>query len=134
MEIKNNITGSNIEVIKRIQVSFQPQEKAINDQKTKNAPNPGEADKIKNTPAQNQANNSQIKDENKLNLKTKLELKTEQFSNRGIRFEIEDKLDIVLIKIIDKETEEVIRQIPPEEIIELLKNLNERGLLVDKEV
>jgi len=35
----------------------------------------------------------------------------------SIRFEKNDKLDEFIVKIVDRETDEVIRQIPPEEIL-----------------
>jgi flagellar protein FlaG len=54
--------------------------------------------------------------------------------NRKIRFEVEKDLDIMIVKVIDSETEEVIRQIPSEELVELSKNARDlKGLLINKE-
>ncbi len=54
--------------------------------------------------------------------------------NRKIRLEVEEDLNIMIVKVIDSETEEVIRQIPPEELIELSKNAKDlKGLLINKE-
>lgn len=57
-----------------------------------------------------------------------------KFFNREIRLEIEKDLDIMIVKVIDSETERVIRQIPPEELVELSKNARDlKGLLINKE-
>jgi len=54
--------------------------------------------------------------------------------HRKIHLEIEKDLNIVVVKIIDEDTDKVIRQIPPEELIELSKHAEElRGILIDKE-
>ncbi len=49
----------------------------------------------------------------------------------SVRFENNDS-DQLIVKVVDTETDEVIRQIPPEELMELTKTLNElRGNIVD---
>ncbi len=49
----------------------------------------------------------------------------------SVRFENNDS-DQLIVKVVDTETDEVIRQIPPEELMELTKSLNElRGNIVD---
>ncbi len=49
----------------------------------------------------------------------------------AVRFESDDAQQLI-VKIVDAETDEVIRQIPPEELMELTKHLNElQGSLVD---
>jgi len=49
----------------------------------------------------------------------------------SVRFENDDEQQLI-VKIVDSKTDEVIRQIPPEELMELTKQLNElRGNLVD---
>ena len=54
--------------------------------------------------------------------------------NRKIRLEVEEDLDIMIVKVIDSDTEEVIRQIPPEELVELSRNAKDlKGLLINKE-
>ncbi|MBI4620087.1 MAG: flagellar protein FlaG [Desulfobacterales bacterium] len=69
--------------------------------------------------------------------------KMEQHVNTGIRLEIEKDLNIVVVKIVDKESGEVIRQVPLPESIELSKNMKEQlskmvedqsGILMYKEV
>ncbi len=49
----------------------------------------------------------------------------------SVRFENDD-LDNLVVKIVDRETDEVIRQIPPEELIELTRHMQElTGNIVD---
>ena len=43
----------------------------------------------------------------------------------SVRFERDDGTEDLIVKIVDSETDEVIRQIPPEELINLSKHLKE---------
>jgi flagellar protein FlaG len=53
--------------------------------------------------------------------------------NRRIEFSIHDKTNDIMVKIVDRNTNEVIREIPPEKIKNMLANMLERaGLLVDE--
>jgi len=57
------------------------------------------------------------------------------FFNRKLKLEVDKDLGIVVVKVIDSDTEEVIRQIPPEELLELSKHAKDlKGLLISKEV
>ena len=59
---------------------------------------------------------------------------TAEILNRKIHIDIEKDLNLAVVKVIDKETEKVVRQIPPEEVVELSKNAKDmKGLLIDKE-
>ena len=50
----------------------------------------------------------------------------------SVRFEKNDDLQELIVKIVDQQTDEVIRQIPPEELINLSKHLRElQGNIVD---
>ena len=54
------------------------------------------------------------------------------YFNRKIKLEIDQ--DIVVVKVIDGDTGKVIRQIPPQELVELSKNaIDLKGLLINKE-
>jgi len=54
--------------------------------------------------------------------------------NRKIQLEVDKESNMVIVKIIDSETNEVIRQVPPEELVRLSKNTTDlKGLLIDKE-
>ncbi len=57
-----------------------------------------------------------------------------KFFNRKIRLEVEEELDITVVKVVDSETDKVVRQIPPEEFLELSKKARDlKGLLINKE-
>ena len=43
----------------------------------------------------------------------------------SVRFERDDTVNELVVKIVDNETDEIIRQIPPEELINLTKHLQE---------
>ena len=43
----------------------------------------------------------------------------------SVRFEQDDKSQELIVKIVDRETDEVIRQFPPEELLNLSKQLQE---------
>jgi flagellar protein FlaG len=53
---------------------------------------------------------------------------------RDLQFSVDDETGTTVIKVIDPETEEVIRQIPPEEVIEISRSLEEvAGILLKAE-
>jgi flagellar protein FlaG len=55
--------------------------------------------------------------------------------NRRLEFEINRDLDQVVVKVIDRETDKVIKELPPEEIQRLHVRIREAiGLLVDEEI
>lgn len=59
--------------------------------------------------------------------------KLSQIFKGEAHFEIDRDLDILIIKIIERETERIIRQIPPEVSLKLAKALNElEGILFDE--
>lgn len=50
----------------------------------------------------------------------------------SVRFEKDDKINELIVKVVDRETDEVIRQIPPEELLNLKHYLRDlRGNLTD---
>ena len=50
----------------------------------------------------------------------------------SVRFEMDKDIHALVVKIYDRNTEELVRQIPAEEVLETAKDLrNYRGLLVD---
>jgi flagellar protein FlaG len=50
----------------------------------------------------------------------------------SVQFENNTESNELIVKVIDRETNEVVRQIPPEELLELTKHLNElRGNIVE---
>jgi flagellar protein FlaG len=57
-----------------------------------------------------------------------------KISNRNIKIEFETDTDIMIVKVIDGETGEVIRQIPAEELVALSRHAkDQKGLLINKE-
>ncbi len=50
----------------------------------------------------------------------------------SVRFEKDDDIGELIVKVVDQQTDEVIRQIPPEELVNLSKHLQElRGNIVN---
>lgn len=57
-----------------------------------------------------------------------------QVVQRDLQFSIDDDSGQTIVKVIDSATEEVIRQIPPEELLALVKNLRDAsGMLLERE-
>lgn len=53
--------------------------------------------------------------------------------NRSIRFTVDEGSGRTVIRVIDRETDELIRQIPPEDFLEIAESLREqgRGLIIE---
>jgi flagellar protein FlaG len=103
----------------------------INELDTKNT---DKVDSLKSQPANanQQDTKSQIEELQQFN----------QNIDRSLQFQVDDDLGITVVRVIDKETDELIRQFPPEELINLsrrLKELNEQnsissGVLLQEKV
>lgn len=58
-----------------------------------------------------------------------------QQSGSHLQIEVDQELQRVIVKILKGDSGEVIRQIPPQEVIDLAKNLaNQKGLLFEEHV
>jgi len=65
-----------------------------------------------------------------------------QSIDRSLQFKVDEELGVTIVRVIDKETDELIRQFPPEELLNLsrrLKELNEQdsgnsGILLQEKV
>lgn len=58
---------------------------------------------------------------------------TFELHKRSVRFKIHERTNEVMVKIVDAETEEVIREIPPEKLLDMFANMLElAGLIVDE--
>ncbi len=58
-----------------------------------------------------------------------------QMNNRRCEFRFVDDVNRIAIKVIDTDTDEVIKEIPSEEVLETIKRLKEMtGLLIDKQL
>jgi flagellar protein FlaG len=54
---------------------------------------------------------------------------------RELQFNVDETSGRVVIKVVDTETKDVIRQIPPEEVLALCEHLSEdKGLLLHTDV
>lgn len=75
--------------------------------------------------AQQQANENE-------RLKKAIEKLTEQLPNSEAKFGIHEATNRIMITIVDKDTQEVIKEIPPEKNLDMLaKSLEMAGVLVD---
>lgn len=55
--------------------------------------------------------------------------------NRSIRFTVDDESHDIVVKVVDKNTGEVVMEIPPEEVLKLRERMSEMsGLLVGKQM
>ena len=56
-------------------------------------------------------------------------------AHHSIRFSIDDKSQDIVVKVVDTETDKIIRQIPAEEILRLREHMKDlSGMIVEKEV
>ena len=56
-------------------------------------------------------------------------------SNSSLQFIVDDKSNDVIVRIIDRDSGEVIRQIPPESIVRLRDSMKDMsGLFVEKKI
>lgn len=59
--------------------------------------------------------------------------KTIQIFNKRLQFSFHEEAKRIVVKIIDKENDKVIREIPPKELLSFITRLHESlGVLVDK--
>ena len=62
-------------------------------------------------------------------------LKMTEIFNRKLKFSIDRELDQVIVKVVDSQTDKVIKEIPPEELQRLYSSMKEAiGLLVDEQI
>ncbi len=70
-----------------------------------------------------------------LNLKELEQALQNAVKNTRFSYRVNDDINMIVVKIIDKNTDEVIRELPGEEIQRLHENLQEAiGLLFDREI
>ena len=69
-------------------------------------------------------------DKNEVNTQIEELQQFNQSIERSLQFKVDEELGVTIVRVVDKETDELIRQFPPEELINLsrrLKELNEQG-------
>ncbi|MEG0642052.1 MAG: flagellar protein FlaG [Clostridium sp.] len=79
----------------------------------------------------------EINKENKKDLEIKVEKANKIISSEGthLKFEIHQKTHDVMVKIIDSDTGKVLRELPPEKLIDMIAKICEMaGLFVDKRI
>jgi flagellar protein FlaG len=53
---------------------------------------------------------------------------------RSLRFNVDDKTDTVVVKVVDEDTGKIIREIPPESVLKMRERLSEmNGLLLEEQ-
>lgn len=85
-------------------------------------------EEAKNTPQQDASEQNKIPSEELL---TEIKSLTDNGAY-SVRFEKNEDLQELIVKVVDQKTDEVIRQIPPEEIVNLSKHLRDlQGSIVN---
>jgi flagellar protein FlaG len=60
-------------------------------------------------------------------------LQSMEYANRALRFSIHEDTQRIMVKVVDVQNDEVIKEIPPEEVLDTVARIREMiGLLVDK--
>ena len=60
---------------------------------------------------------------------------TVEIFNKRIHFQIHEETERIMVQVIEKATEEIISEIPPEKVLDLVARIEEMiGLIVDKRV
>ena len=58
----------------------------------------------------------------------------DSYSSTQVRFSVDDRIDDLIVSVIDRQTEQVVRQIPAEDVLDRLSRMEDfKGLLVDAE-
>ncbi len=99
-----------------------------------NKPLPSPDEKVTEVkkPVEEQKNN---KDQVSQVFLDELEKDIEMIHNVGLRFSVHKPTGRTVVKVIDKETKEIVREIPAEEILNLAAKLDEMiGMIFDKTI
>lgn len=53
----------------------------------------------------------------------------------SIQFEQHEKLDRTIVRVVDRDTEEIIKEIPPEEFLDMISSMLEfAGIIIDEKI
>ena len=94
-------------------------------------------DTIKSRPDSLQENNEYIKEELEEDVKESVKDVNDIVKKvkEDLAFELHDETDRMMVKVIDRKTKEVIKELPPEEMLDLSARIHEMvGLLIDEKV
>ncbi len=86
---------------------------------------------------QNQLTKDNVTDMDKAEVKQAVEKlnKTAQVFNKRFHFSIHEQTHRVMVQIIDTVTDEVINEIPPKKVLDIIASMNELlGLIIDERV
>jgi len=107
----------------------------------KNQNNKIQLDKLdkKEIEKSNEIQKNQIEKKSKDEIKRELQKIVEELNremnplNINLKFKFNDKIDELTVMVIDKKTDEVIREFPPKEALKLMEKMRELvGMLFDK--
>jgi flagellar protein FlaG len=97
-------------------------------QRQQNLPNQTGNEKLQNDAASELLKNPDVIEQAVEDLKKKLSM-----LNTQLQIQIDKDTEMVVVKVIDRETKQVIRQIPPEYVLKIAKYLDEiAGLLLNE--
>jgi flagellar protein FlaG len=66
-------------------------------------------------------------------LLNEMQQEIQMIRNVGLRFSVHETTGRTIIRVVDKQTEELIREIPPEQVLNLMAKIDEMmGILYDK--
>ena len=123
--------------VERIQPEFRPVEGAITSKEQ------GKVLEPFMTPLSRAAQEEENAAKNKLDSKSVQQLedkvdqlnKTVEIFDKKIHFQIHEETNRIMVQVIEAKTEEVLTEIPPEKILDLVARIEEMiGLIVDKKV
>ena len=97
--------------------------------------NPYQKETLREEVRREELNAQEILDAQELKLVLEEIKKRFDLFSKYLKIEIDEDLDIPVVKIMDQKTNEVIRQIPPEYLLKIMKNLDQLlGLMVNERV
>jgi flagellar protein FlaG len=105
-----------------------------NQQSAVNLIQPGENEALKQAAVQAEKKQNAVTKEEMDRFIRKV-LKDASLFNRGLKYSISRETNEVIVKVVDKSTNKVIKEIPPEALQRLQKSLKEQlGLLIDEKI
>ncbi len=111
-------------------IKTKVQKKQTTVTKTNNAKNINNKDNKSIDTSRNKLNKEDYEEVEKLQAEINKTLKS---SNRELQYSIHDKLNQIMIKLVDTETDEIIREFPQEKNLDIIANMLEfSGLLLDE--
>ena len=108
--------------------------KVVNDtQKAAATPSESNSDSNNQSEVQNQANENRKVAKSTIDSTISETNSKIKMSNTQLKYHIDEETQRISIKIIDKDTDKVIREVPPEETLEAIKKIWEiAGIIVDE--